>query len=133
MMFVFPNIFIHDFQVYVEPQTHIIEKTKIRTHYKPHHHHVHKTAYISGYVGGGADISPPSYIPIQKRVDVGVQGSENVGVIDVGAHGHGGAKTTITKQVTVGQNPSFFADIFNVCKINEKVFFSVELKNVDTI
>lgn len=105
-------------EVYVEPQTQIIEKHIIHKHTKPHHH-FRKTAYVGGYIGGSAGVDAQDATvyktiqpPIERRVDVG---SVNAGATaEVGANVNGGAQTTYTKEVTVSRNPTFFKDIFNI-------------------
>lgn len=86
----------------------------VRKH-KPHRHHVHKTVYLGGYVGGGGEVAAPetktvykTVQPIEKRVDVEAHGE---------AHGEAGAGFNggVRKEVVVNARPStFFQDIFNV-------------------
>ncbi|XP_034829186.1 uncharacterized protein [Maniola hyperantus] len=102
-------------EVHVAPQTEVVEKEIIHTHYKPRKHHFRKTAFLGGYVGGQGDIVGPPQI--QKRIDVDVDSSAsaNAGVgVAAGGSVNGGVGTTYTKEVTVQKNPSFFADIFNI-------------------
>ncbi|CAH2238388.1 jg21093, partial [Pararge aegeria aegeria] len=98
-------------EVYSVPQTQVVEKEIIHTHYKPRKHHHRKTAFLGGYIGGQGDIVGPPQI--QKRIDVDVDASAHA---DVAAQGsaNGGIATTYTKEVTIQKNPSFFADIFNI-------------------
>ncbi|KAJ0183235.1 hypothetical protein K1T71_001211 [Dendrolimus kikuchii] len=108
-------------EVYVQPQTKVIEKHIVRS--KPHRHHVHKTAFIGGYIGAdtGVSASPETVIyrtvqpVLEKRVDVGTQATANIGAaVEAGAHGSGGGQVTYTKEVTIGRNSDFFHDIFNI-------------------
>ncbi|XP_013193518.1 uncharacterized protein LOC106137260 [Amyelois transitella] len=86
----------------------IVEKHTVQTYYKPRHH-LRKTAYIGGYVGG--DVAPA----VERRIDVGVEGSADVGA-SASASGNigGGAHGVNTKEVVFTRNPNFFADIFNI-------------------
>lgn len=108
-------------QVNVEPQTKVIEKHIV--HSKPHRHHVHKTAFIGGYIGADAGVAatPETVVyesvqpVIERKVDVGTQGTVVAGTgIAGGTHGSRGGQVTYTKEVTVGRNPEFFQQIFNV-------------------
>ncbi|XP_053604709.1 uncharacterized protein LOC128671902 [Plodia interpunctella] len=90
----------------------VVEKQTVVTYTKPHRH-LTKTAYIGGYVGG--DVAPP---PIQKRIDVGVEGASDIEASagasassNVGGDVQGGVRT---KEVFFQRNPNFFADIFNI-------------------
>lgn len=97
-------------EVHVEPT----EVVYVRKH-KPHRHHVHKTVYLGGYVGGGGEVAAPetktvykTVQPIEKRVDVEAHGE---------AHGEAGAGFNggVRKEVVVNARPStFFQDIFNI-------------------
>ncbi|KAJ2950989.1 hypothetical protein O0L34_g5365 [Tuta absoluta] len=123
-------------EIHPEPAPAVVQKEIYHSYrrIKPHRHHLHKTAYIGGYIGsdGGFDVPAPpppppppqvvyrtKYVPVQpvieKRVDVGVDSAAHVGAnahADVG--GSGGGQFGYTKQITYQRNPQFFADIFNI-------------------
>ncbi|CAH0719954.1 unnamed protein product, partial [Brenthis ino] len=109
-------------EVYVQPQTKVVEKEVIRTHYKPRRHHFRKTAFVGGYVGGQGDIGAPVVYKtvepqIEKRIDVAASSSVNAGAgAAVEGHVNGGVNSghVYTKHVTYQKSPSFFEDIFNI-------------------
>ncbi|KAI5634368.1 hypothetical protein NE865_12916 [Phthorimaea operculella] len=121
-------------EIHPEPAPAVVQKEVYHSYrrIKPHRHHLHKTAYIGGYIGSDGGFAVPAppppppqvvyrtkYVPVQpvieKRVDVGVESAAHAGAnahADVG--GSGGGQFGYTKQVTYQRNPQFFADIFNI-------------------
>ncbi|XP_045532319.1 uncharacterized protein LOC123719986 isoform X2 [Pieris brassicae] len=101
------------------PPPHIVEKHIIHTHHKHKRPHVRKTAFVSGYIGGGGNLQPAETVvyqsepAIDKRLDVGVQAAAAAGV-DANPHVGGGIRNVYRKEVSIQRNPSFFSDIFNI-------------------
>lgn len=75
--------------------------------YKPHSHHVHKSAYVGGFVDSSSGIGLNSPQLIQKRIEIG---SENHGQGEINS----GGQVSYKKEVNIGRNPHFFDDIFNI-------------------
>ncbi|XP_022124893.2 uncharacterized protein LOC110999912 isoform X2 [Pieris rapae] len=100
------------------PPPHVVEKHVIHTHYKHKRPHLRKTAFVSGYIGGG-NLQPAETVVYQsepaldKRVDVSVEAAAASGV-NANPHVGGGIKNVYRKEVSIQRNPTFFSDIFNI-------------------
>ncbi|CAK1555362.1 unnamed protein product [Leptosia nina] len=99
------------------PPTQIVEKHIVHTHYKHKRPHLRKTAFVSGYIGGGANV-PETVVyrtePVaEKRVDVAVEANAGAGP-EPHYNGGGGIRNVYRKEVSIHRNPTFFSDIFNI-------------------
>ncbi|CAG5028504.1 unnamed protein product [Parnassius apollo] len=94
-----------DFETNKEIQTPL--KIEKEVSYKPHSHHIHKSAYVGSFVDSTSGIGLNSPQLIQKQIDVG---SENHGQGEINS----GGQVSYKKEVNIGRNPHFFDDIFNI-------------------
>lgn len=102
--------------LYLQNQkTHVIEESAIVPEYQPKVSEFQKTAFVGGAVGATVNSGYISPQTVQKRIDVGSDVIKNDG-ISTQANTKTVDQISYKKEVTIGRNPTFFEDIFNVSK-----------------